>query len=231
MKVKNAMQVIALIFALGGASGTYAQIPVTVTSDIPAIINQIQTMMQWANQLQEMANQLEAMDKQFDSMNGVRGMTALLDDPSLRSYLPADMAAVLESTSAASDKYARAGRLLKSGAWQNAAAEAAKQLDKRERSNASDLAVSEQTYEKAEERIGEFQQFVDKIDSSTDPKAIADLQARIASESVFLQNEQIRVQSLQMAQAAKRDMLLVREREMMVNMSGPSTVDYSAAFE
>lgn len=199
--------------------------------DIAGLIQAIETVQTAYSQLTELQSQLKQAEKTYDAMTGPRGMSALLDNPELREYLPEDMADVLSALSEDVDKYKKANRLLKDGAWQDAAMQAAKWLDDKETSAATDLANSEKAYKKSGERIEQYRDFVDEIDESQDPKAIADLQARIQAENVYLQNEIVRLQSLQMAQAAKREMQEVREREMLVNMGLPSGIDHSSAFE
>lgn len=221
--------IVGVFIALSiGSTESKAQIPVT---DIAGLVQAVQQVMTAYEQLTQLESQLKQAEKQYDSITGSRGMTELLNNKAARSFLPSDMQDILEATSGLTDKYKKAGRLLKDKAWQDAAMQAAKHLEAQESSAATDLANSEVTYKRAGERIDEYQDFVDKIDDSTDPKAIQDLQARIQSEQVFLQNETVRLQSMQLAQAAKRDMQLVREKEMMVNMGVPAGIDHSSAFE
>ncbi len=202
-------------------------IPVLDVAGLVQAVQQVQTAYEQLTQLQ---NQLKQAERTYESMTGARGMTELLNNPAARKFLPEDMQAILEATSELTDKYKAAGRLLKNNAWQDAAMEAAKHLSDQESSAATDLANSETTYNRAGERIEEYQDFVDQIDESTDPKAIQDLQARIQSEQVFLQNETVRLQSMQLAQQAKRDMQAVRSRERRINMTGSHTTDYSDVF-
>jgi type IV secretion system protein VirB5 len=228
-RIKKYFAVVCAVALLGGAStGAHAQIPVT---DVAGLVQAVQTVKTAYDQLTELKSQLAQAEKQYDAITGARGMSALLNNPAARAFLPDDMKDVLEATSGLSDKYKVAGRLLKSGAWQSAAMDAAKHLEGQESSAATDLANAETTYKRAGDRIDEYQDFVDKIDDSTDQKAIQDLQARVQSEQVFLQNETVRLQSMQLAQQAKRDMQSVREKEMLVNMGMPSGIDHSSAFE
>jgi type IV secretion system protein VirB5 len=199
--------------------------------DKAGLIQAVQQVKTAYKQLTELQSQLKQAERTYEAMTGPRGMAALLDNPELREYLPEDMADVLSALNEDVDNYKKANRLLKDGAWQDAAMQAAKWLDDKETSAATDLANSEKAYRKSGERIEQYRDFVDEIDESQDPKAIADLQARIQAENVYLQNEIVRLQSLQMAQAAKREMQEVRERQMLVNMGLPSGIDHSSAFE
>jgi type IV secretion system protein VirB5 len=219
----------ALITSAAPVQPTWAS--ATLVFDRAGLVQAVKQVKAAHQQLTQLQNQLRQAERTYEAMTGPRGMAALLDNPELHEYLPEDMADVLSALSEDVDKYKKAGRLLKDDAWQNAAMQAAKWLDEQETSAATDLANSEKTYRKSGERIGQYRDFIDEIDESSDPKAVADLQARIQAESVYLQNELIRLQSLQMAQAAKREMQEVREREMLVNMGIPSGIDHSSAFE
>src|SRR5471032_1179789 len=74
----------------------FAQIPVTVTSDIPSTLNQIQTMAQWANQYQQMISQISQMKQQYAALTGSRGLGQILNNPASRSYLPDEWAGVYD---------------------------------------------------------------------------------------------------------------------------------------
>ena len=51
------------------ATGVHAQIPLTVTSDLPATINQIETIAKWGEQLSSMSKQLDQMKLQLYVIN------------------------------------------------------------------------------------------------------------------------------------------------------------------
>lgn len=223
-KTLVALAVSANLIAMPIHSTHATGIPVV---DVAALVQAVQQVMTAYEQLTELQNQLKQAERAYDAVTGTRGMSALLDNPALRSYLPTDMQSILEGLDGDIDKYRSMGRLLENDRWQKAAMQAAEILENAEVSAATDLANSETVYERAGDRIDEYQDFVDEIDGATDPKAIADLQARIQAENVFLQNEIIRLQAMQMAQHAKRDMREVRMQEKHVNMTGPTNADYS----
>ena len=50
-----------------------AQLPVTVTTDFVATLNQGQTMLKWADQLKEMRAQYKTLRQQYESITGSYG--------------------------------------------------------------------------------------------------------------------------------------------------------------
>jgi type IV secretion system protein VirB5 len=60
-----------------------------------------------------------------------------------------------------------------------------------------------QAYQASIQRLNNIQGLMGQINSSTDPKAIADLQARIQGEQAAIQNEQTKVQLMAMLQKSE----------------------------
>jgi type IV secretion system protein VirB5 len=64
--------------------------------------------------------------------------------------------------------------------------------------------IGDMGYRKASENIRNLQTFVSSINSSTDQKAISEVQARIQVETVRMQNEQIKLSTIQAMEEADR---------------------------
>jgi type IV secretion system protein VirB5 len=69
-------------------------------------------------------------------------------------------------------------------------------------------------------RFASIQQLINTIGSAQDPKAIADLQARIAAEQVMLQNDQTKLQLLFQAAQAQEWVRQQQAREQAVSNIG-----------
>ena len=67
------------------SSVAFAGMPVTVVSDVPGSLNQVQTMAQWAKQYTQMINQINQMKQQYESMTGTRNLGKIMNDPALRT--------------------------------------------------------------------------------------------------------------------------------------------------
>lgn len=198
-----------------------AQLTTVVVGDIPSTINQIQTMAQWANQYQQMVTQLEQMDRQFKSLNGSRGLGQILNNPALRDYLPADWQKVYDSV--------RAGGYAGLSGSGKAVYDANKIYDActyitndaqrgacqaRAMKPSQDKAFASDAYQAAKARIDQIDGLMAKINDTQDPKAIAELQARIAAEQASIHHEQTKLQLYAMMAAAEDKIQAQRQREL-----------------
>ena len=71
---------------------------------------------------------------------------------------------------------------------------------------AATAAFGENTLSVAQTRMQGIDQLRAQLDSAKDPKDVMDLQARIAAEQAQLQNDMIKMQAIQMAQASEASM-------------------------
>ena len=79
---------------------------------------------------------------------------------------------------------------------------------------AQDKAFALDAYDKAKSRLNQIDQLMAKINDTPDPKAIAELQGRIAAEQAMIQNEQTKLQMYQMVAAAEDRLQEQRQREI-----------------
>jgi type IV secretion system protein VirB5 len=197
------LKALALAAAMGAAASpaAYAQWTVNVNSDIPATINQVQTMAQWAKQYQQMIQQITHMKNQYDAITGTRGLGQILNNPALRNYLPDQWANIYDqvrngqlqglSTKATSiyaaegfDPHATGGRK--------------RQLE----ILAANKAMAMQAYDATLQRVQNINALMQQADATNDMKAAADLQNRMAAENASIQNEQVRLNlAMQLQQA------------------------------
>jgi type IV secretion system protein VirB5 len=188
------LKALALAAAMGAAASpaAYAQWTVNVNSDIPATINQVQTMAQWAKQYQQMIQQITHMKNQYDAITGTRGLGQILNNPALRNYLPDQWANIYNqvrngqlqglSTKATSiysaegfDPHATGGRK--------------RQLE----ILAANKAMAMQAYDATLQRVQNINALMQQADATNDMKAAADLQNRMVAENASIQNEQVRL--------------------------------------
>ena len=79
------------------AAGAHAQVPVTVTSDLPATINQIETIAKWGEQLSSMSKQLDQMKQVYGTLQGMRNLGSLMNNDLLTQYLPQDYVGAVQA--------------------------------------------------------------------------------------------------------------------------------------
>lgn len=207
---------------LSAASPAFAQ---WATIDVNAIV-------QLKAQLDQLKSQYKQMERTYDGMNGSRGVNNLLQRPDLRKYLPQEWQQVYDSVQRG-DRNGLSGKInaikesnavLSADRVKGLDAATAADLNRRRTSTAVAQGTADEAYRRSGERIDYLQSLASRIDTSSDPKAIMDLQAGIAAEQAQIQNEQMRLQLASQLQAAEDRKNLQREREEVMQMTGPSPV-------
>lgn len=196
--------IIALTLAISlQASITPANAGGIPVIDVANLANTLENIVQWGKQLQAMKEQYAQQLAQYQSMTGKRGFGNVLNDPKLRQYLPVDAQKVysqmmrpLQSMDVCNGQITESLTLCQ--------AEVKKYyIDRDNYEKAYDTASAEQT---------QIQGLMDQINNTDDPKAIAELQARMAGEQAKIQNTVVQLQlSAQLAEIQNK--LLQRAKQ------------------
>ncbi|MGR5186985.1 P-type DNA transfer protein VirB5 [Photobacterium damselae] len=203
-------------------------IPVVVTGDIPGQINQAQNMAQmlkdYANaidQLEQLRRQVEEARRQYESVTGSRNLGDILDDPSLRQYLPDSWENIYnnlryngyDGLTGVAKALRDASRVLDTCQYmtneqerRNCEAQAVK--------SSQDKAFLMDAYEKTQQQTRQLKSLQSQINRTQDPKAIAELQARIASEQAAIANNKNAVDIYQATAQAEQQILDQQAREL-----------------
>ena len=147
----------------------------------------------WAAQYAQMIQEYNQLVEEYRSLNGIRGMAGLVNNPQLRRYLPDEYRNIL------SQGY---------GDWQALRSIidnplGSTNLHKRRRDQlAIDEAMVLEGYKQASRRFSDIQVLLDKINDTSipDAKDMQDLQARIQAEQVMMQNESSKLAMLKTLQ-------------------------------
>lgn len=215
------MKKLLAVFAVLFNANAIAQIPVT---DAASIANhtaaQVETIAKWALQNQQMVQQINQLQASYESLNGSRNLGLIMNDPRYRNYLPDNWQGVYDSVrqggyagltgnvkqSYESNKvYDGCQKMLNAIERQSCEAQAVKGYQDKENSKAAfDASLS---------RIGQIDKLMSQINVTKDPKAIAELQARISAEQAMIQNEQTKLQMFQQISQAEDKIIEQRKRE------------------
>lgn len=207
--MKRNFLVLAAALAFSSAQPVFATgIPVY---DAASMTNALQ-------QIIHMKTQIDQMKQTYAAFNGARGMAQLLNNPVLKNQLPSDWQAVYnrvqnggyKGVTGAAQAIIDAEKLSSSSVKDAKVSIRQRQAD----TLATDKAMGLQAYDLAKARLDNIQGLMASIDSATDPKAIADLQARIASEQATIQNEQTKMQLMAMLQGAEEKLIAQQKREL-----------------
>jgi type IV secretion system protein VirB5 len=215
----------AISFFIGSifaSSSALAQIPVTDAASIAKqAAAQVETMVKWKTQYDQMLSQIEQQKQQYQSVTGSRGLGNILNDPKMRNYLPNDWQKVYDSVK--NGGYAGLSGTARGVYDQNKVFDSCAHITSSEQRTAcearavkpaQDKGFALDAYDAAKGRINQIDQLMDKINTTQDPKAIAELQGRIAAEQANIQNEQTKLQLYSMVAAAEEKVQLQRAREM-----------------
>ena len=169
----------------------------------------------------QMVSQIDQMKQQYAAVTGARGMGELFNNPQLRDYLPQDWQGVYDSVK--SGGYAGLSGRAESIYDNNKVYDAcASFVSNEQRTNceaqavkgAQDKAFALDAYDAAKNRLSQIDRLMRQINQTQDPKAIAELQGRIAAEQAMIQNEQTKLQMYQMVAAAEDRLQQQRQKEI-----------------
>ncbi|WP_211453889.1 P-type DNA transfer protein VirB5 [Collimonas antrihumi] len=204
------------------SSVAHAQIPVTDVASIGTqVSNQIETIAKWKIQYDQMISQIDQAKQQYQSLTGSRGLGNIMNNPAMRDYLPGDWQAVYDSVK--NGGYSGLSGTGKSVYDANKIYDACGQLTITQQRTAceaqavkgsQDKGFALDAYNVAKSRINQIDQLMQQINQTQDPKAIAELQARIGAEQANIQNEQTKLQMYSMVAAAEDRVQKQRQREL-----------------
>jgi len=227
--MKKMLSAIAVAAAFAGAGQANATgIPVF---DGAAAMNAVQQILAWGKQYGQMAQQYQQLVQNYNqavttynSMNGVRGMSALVNNPALRRYLPNEWNQAMNLINNGTGYTSLQNRTLgiRSAAMVTSVGDtgldpnsaAGRAFVGAQNQAALNRALSEEGFMQASERIGAIQTLIDKVDGVPDAKDVADLQARIQGEQAMVQNELVKLQLMSQLQQAQRDLMAQQAREI-----------------
>lgn len=216
-KVKTIGIATALVFSVSaGATG----IPVVDGAHIGvATANSAAQIAKWVIQLERMKKEIEQTKGIWDTLKGGRGMGNILNQDLIKQFLPKDYWAVAEAIRNGNGNWnGISGRVTdivkayqyKSCAQLNTDPILRQECERQWRNIAMSKDFGDLAFKKASENIDNLQQFIANINSSTDQKTIAEIQARINVESVRLQNEHMKLETIAKMEEAEKQLKTAR---------------------
>lgn len=206
---------IGFFFFVAAFNQAYAQIPVT---DAASLVQQIQQVAAWGQQIQGMKDQLTQQQQLFSSMNGTRGIGQLLNNPALKNTLPANWQQVYGAIQSGgyagltgSAKAIRDANAIYQ--CQSGSADSIARCNRDLNKTAQDKAFANDAYGAAQLRLDNIQALMGQIDNATDAKQIQDLQVRMQAEQAMIQNEQTKLTMFKMMADAEDKLIAQQKRE------------------
>lgn len=200
-----------LALMIGIAQPAHAGIPVLDVSNLVQSVQQaLNSVTQVQNQLQQirqLESQITQLDREFASLNGLRGLANLANNPLLQDYIPQGAPQLLQSVT--TDGYAALNGAAKIARDAQMVYNCLDVIDTAlQRSCQARLALPYQQKQlftdalaRASTRMNQINTLMVSAGTAADPKAIAEAQTRLAGEQAMLTHELTNVQLVQ-AQAA-----------------------------
>lgn len=201
----------ALSFGSAQAQG----IPVIDAANLAQTIQQV---IHEITQIQNQIQQITQLQQQLASINGVRSLGNVFNDPQLRNYVPAQAFTAVNAVDRAgySGLIDTAKALRDAGMVYNC-------LEMAEPARTTCQAALAQPYQHkgllqnamtaAAGRLSQVQALMNQINATADQKAIQELQARIGAENALLAHEATQLQMLQGMADSEERIARARERE------------------
>lgn len=126
----------------------------------------VETLAKWVQQYQQLKAQIELYTYQLESLTGKRGLGGIFNALSEQGFVPDDVKTIVLTATNAKEQLEKINDVVKGGITHNTM------------------------------RQVQLQQLLRQIDATEDPKAIAELTARMGGEQVAVQNEANRMAAL-----------------------------------
>lgn len=221
--IKRAAAVCAMAFAISTA---HAQgVPVIDAANLAQAVQQVAA---WQQQLQGMYQQYQQQVAQFKALTGARGFGDILANPLLQKYLPVDMQGMYKGVMSGNlSQVASATR------QQQLIYDCLSQKDERSQSLCraqleAPYAVKDlfqNMYEGTKLQVERLKDLQAQINMTQDPKAIAELQARIQTEQAQIQTSMMQVQvATKLAEIETKLVAQQSHEQTMKNASGRGTL-------
>jgi Type IV secretion system proteins len=228
-QLKNSILFLSLLLCAVGKP-VYA---IDLVFDEQALVTNLQQLASWAQQLQQMKAQLTQQSGTLQSMTGNRGMADVLPIAnSMRNYLPqgaSDMASVLNNTNNSySGMSSQIQALVKNNSIlsnasltnMNMSPQQSKLLTDRRTNAAAIQSIASQGMANASARFSYLQSLMSQINTTTDPKAIAELNARIGAEQTMMTNEQTKLQQTISLMKGQDAIIQQQQNELAIQQTG-----------
>lgn len=184
-----------------------AQMAVFDSANVKQSINQVEA---WKRQYQQMVQQQQQLQSQLGALTGSRGLGMIANNPQLRAIVPDSTAATFDALRATGGKsMTPAAQAIRAATriydCQNLAGQNRSACQAVLNTTAQIQALQQSALAGLGGRIAQLQTLQSQINTTTDPKAIGELQARIQVEAAQVSNDTNRVLIMNaMAESALR---------------------------
>ena len=212
----------AVLITLGATHARAQGIPVI---DVANLVQTVQQVIHDITKINNQIQQIRQLQTQIESINGIRNLGDVFNNPLLRNYIPAEAFTYLNAvnTSGYSGLNATARVLRDVGMIYNCmdlTADARTQCQAALAQPYQHKGLLQDAMQTAAGRLTQIQSLMTQINATTDQKSVLEIQARIGAENALLAHEMSQVQMLQGMADSEERIARSRERERQYEMLG-----------
>jgi type IV secretion system protein VirB5 len=239
LQMKKLLASIALVLSSLCGQAAHAGIPVVDVTSVAIqqtqLVQAIQQVAAWAQQYQQMMSQIQQAQQQYASLTGARGLGDILNNQLLQGVVPADVSQIYSAINAGGfNSLTGAAKTLRSATMiYNCEGRQGQDLQICQsllNTNAQTQAFQQNALSLITQRVGQIQSLQSQINTTQDPKAIAELQARLQAENTQVANDSNRIAVMQaLAESQQRSAQQQQKERELKWLSLPD--DGTAGFE
>jgi type IV secretion system protein VirB5 len=217
----NVIAVTCVLVSALGSGGARAQgIPVI---DAANLIQSIQQVLDGVTTIENQVQQIRQLQSQLSSINGMRNLGQVFNNPLLRNYVPAEAYTVVNAvdTGGYAGLRGTAKALRDANMIYNC-------MDRSDNARNSCQAALAQPYQQkgllqdamrsAAGRLTQINALMDQINATSDQKSVQEIQARIGAENALLSHEMTQIQMLQGMADSEERIARSQDRERQYQM-------------
>ena len=195
------------------SNAAHAGIPVIDVTSVAIqqtqLVQAIQQVAAWVQQYQQMVAEYQQLQQQYSAVTGVRGLGDILNNPELQGVVPPDVAQVFSAlNSGGFSSLTSAAQTLRRAAMiyncEDLTGSAQISCQAVLNSISQSQAYQQNALSLITQRVSQIQSLQSQINNTQDPKAIAELQARIAAENTQVANDANRIAVMQALAASQK---------------------------
>ncbi|RCL02099.1 MAG: type IV secretion system protein VirB5 [Candidatus Tokpelaia sp. JSC189] len=161
----------------------------------------------------------------YDAVSGYRGFGDVLRNQEIAKHLPEDWEGIYDASQTGNyrDITESVNRILEQEKLPQNTDDALRNIRQREeRLAATNKAMGMQAFQGVQKRLSQIEGLINQIKKAQDPKAISELQTRIAGEQAAIQNEIIKLQLMAQLQQAEKELIERQKEEIFFKDFDPS---------
>ena len=193
------------------------------------------SLVQAIEQVKSWTAQYNQMKQNIDAITGSRNLGNILNNPLLQNVIPKDVVDVFNAinTNGSSGLTGKAQALRAASKifdCQGQTGQAFQACQALLNSNSQVRSYLQEALDIVNQRVTNVQNLQDQINKATDAKSIADLQARLQTESAQIGNDQNRIKLLTSMAEAQAQQAAQAQRELNLKMLSPETPSAASTF-